>query len=311
MRQLFALSCFCFSLFCWSSEGLAQCPGSYDSVVICEVSGDAAQSDGCNDALVEICGTPGTAIGCMVLSNSEWAVVLPAATIIPADGVYLIACSSDPTSGCGVGVAFGANGLEANGSGDYNVGFAAAEIDFDVCDPANATYYDPAATGFALDNSNAGDGDAVVLFQPDGTVHDAIAWGAPGAIGLTDNCAIQMGTYTLGDNDANGIINDNLSAAIGGRCDGTNSSGVPFMPDGDCMASNIIYTMPIITDAVYTRAPGSTFIGCNSSYIRLNPASSHGGRQGNPSHADGSYIDQPLDANGNPTAVGMATMEDF
>jgi len=287
------------------------CNGAYASVVICEVSGDAAQSDGCNDAIVEVCGASGTAIGCMVISNSEWAVVLPSSAVIPADGVFLIACSSDPNASCGVGGTFGANGLVANGEGDFNVGFAAAEIDFDVCDPANANYFDPAATGFTLDNSNVADGDAVVLFQPDGTVHDAIAWGGPGATGNADNCALHNGSYTLGDNDNNGVINDNLSAASGGRCDGNNATGVPFMPDGDCSASSVCYTMPPLTDAVYTIAPGTTYVGCNSSYIRLDPGTTQGGTHNNPSHADGTYTDQPMDANSNPTAVGIETMESF
>ncbi len=312
-------SCCCLLLcFVLSDSLLAQCPGPgvacngmYSNVVISEVSGDAGQSDGCNDGIVEIAGAPGTDIGCMVVSNSEWAVVLPTGTTIPADGAFLIACASDANSNCGVGINGASNGLIADGTeGDFNPGFI-AEIDFDVCDAANANFYAPAATGFTLDNTGSGDGDQVVLFQPDGTVHDAVAWGAPGAVGNSDNCATQLGPYTLGDNDGNGIINDDLSSLVGGRCDGQNSSGVAWIPPGDCGADLVCYTMPQITDAVYVIPASPTFKGCNSSYIRLDPGTSQGGANGSPSHADGSYTDQPVDGNGNPTGVGTTTMENF
>ncbi len=304
---------YCFSVSYGQCPGNGVvCNGNYANVVISEVSGDAAQTDGSNDAIVELTGPAGTDIGCMVISNSEWAVVLPSGTTIPADGVFLIACSFDPSFMGGVGGSFMANGLEANGFGDFNVGFAAAEIDLDVCDPANSIYYFAAASGFTLDNSNAGDGDAVVLFQPDGTVHDAVTWGSvPGAVGGPDNCALQNGPYTLGDNDNNGVINDNASSIPGGRCDGNNATGVAVMPDGDCNASAVCYTMPQITDPVYTIIPSATYVGCNSSYIRLDNGTSQGGAQGSPSHMDGTYIDQPTDANGNPTGVGTMTMENF
>ncbi|MBK9995206.1 MAG: hypothetical protein IPP01_14800 [Saprospiraceae bacterium] len=53
-----------------------------------EISGDAGQSDGVDDGIVEIAGPPGTNIGCMVVSNSEWAIVIPENTMIPGDGVF-------------------------------------------------------------------------------------------------------------------------------------------------------------------------------------------------------------------------------
>jgi len=308
---LLFLSSFCSGLIAQCPGPGVSCNGSYANVVISEVSGDAAQSDGCNDGIVELAGPPGTDIGCMVVSNSEWAVVLPTGSTIPADGVFLIACSSDPTANCGVGINGNSNGLIADGTeGDFNPGFL-VEIDFDVCDAANSNYYAPAATGFTLDNTGSSDGDQVVLFQPDGTVHDAVAWGGPGAVGNSDNCAVQLGPYTLGDNDGNGTINDNLSSLAGGRCDGNNASGVSWMPPGDCGADMVCYTMPIITDPIYVVPASPTFKGCNSSYIRLDPGTSQGGADGSPSHADGSYTDQPLDANGNPTGVGTTTMENF
>ncbi len=286
------------------------CNGSYNNIVICEVSGDSGQSDGSNDAIVELCGPAGAAIGCMVVSNGEWAVVLPSSAVIPTDGVYLITCSADINRSSGTGIGSAPNGQIAAGNGDYNAGFT-TEIDFDVCDPANANFYDPAASGFTLDNTSATDGDVVVLFQPDGTVHDALAWStSPGAIGNADNCLIQSGPYTLGDNDGNGIVNDNPAAIPMGRCDGSNAIAVPLMPAGDCNADQVCYTLPRITNAVYTILNPNNK-GCNSSYIRLNPGTSQGGQNGAPSHADGKFIDQELDDNGCPISVGNETQESF
>jgi len=177
-------------VFVFGAVGLiAQCPtssnatctmttGQYDHVVIGEVSGDSGQSDGSNDGIVEIVGPPLTVIGCMVVTNSEWAVLIPPGTMIPADGVFLIGCSTTDCSGygCGTGINGNMNGLIANGEGDYNSGLI-GEIDFDVCAAANAQYYWPAASGFTIDNSNANDGDQVMIFRPDGTPHDGIYWG--------------------------------------------------------------------------------------------------------------------------------------
>lgn len=233
---------------------MAQCPtaadatcnmaaGQYNNVVIGEVSGDSGQSDGCNDGIVEIVGPPGTNIGCMVVSNSEWAVLMPPGTVIPASGVYLIGCSADLNGSCGVGGSFGENGLIGNAAvggggnaGDFNTGLLTNILSnpllgFDVCNPANASRYWPAATGFTIDNSDANDGDQVMLFRPDGTPHDGIYWGLPsttqastsascpgpggaitigGASGAADAVVIQIAgqTYTLGDNDQNGTVND-------------------------------------------------------------------------------------------------------
>ncbi|MBK8347192.1 MAG: hypothetical protein IPL08_06030 [Saprospiraceae bacterium] len=79
---------------------MAQCPGAntpdctvgdpYFGVVINEVSGDGGNIDSRNDAIVELAGPVGTNIGCMVITNGEWAVVLPTGTVIPADGVFII-----------------------------------------------------------------------------------------------------------------------------------------------------------------------------------------------------------------------------
>ena len=249
------------------------CPGNYDHVVIQEISGDAGQSDGCNDGFIEIAGPPGTDIGCMVLSNAAWAVVLPTGTTIPTDGIFLIACSEDVNSNCGAGLNGNSNGLAC-----AECDFPSLPIDFDVCATTNATYYDPGPSGFAIDNTSETDGDAVVLFQPDGTVHDAVKWGG-GARGPIDNCALQNGTYTLGDNDGNGIINDNANPASGASCTGNDVTGVPILPIGSCMLET--FTMPQIDDPVYIDL-SPTANGCNSSYIRL--LSSTGASHNNPSH---------------------------
>ncbi len=294
---------------------IAQCPtpantmcgmsaGQYDNVVIGEVSGDAGQSDGCNDAIVEIVGPPGTDIGCMVVSDSEWAVLIPPGSTIPADGVFLIACSTDMSSNCGVGINGGSNGLIAGvdpadptgsqgggGEGDFNAGLL-TEIDLDVCNPANGSFYDPAASGFTLDNSNSTDGEQVMLFLPDGTPHDGIYWGGNGGSGGADHCSVQNGNpYTLGDNDGNGIVNDNAGTVPGGRCDGGNATAVPVLPTDMACGCNTpgspgTFTMPPLTDPVwYNITPQSaTFIGCNSSWVRGGPQT---GSHGNPSHMDG------------------------
>ena len=260
----------------------SQCNSPYDRVVLNEVSGDAGQSDGVDDGIVEIAGPPSTDIGCMVVSNSEWAIVIPEGTVIPSDGVFLIACGMRASSSVGVGIKNGKNGLNCD-----ECDFHCLTIDFDVCDPANAVYCDFAATGFTIDNQHGSDGDQVMLFLPNGTPHDGIYWGEPntltrggnttgGASGDADHCTVQdptKGSYTLGT----GIV-------VMGRGDGTNAdtSAVPVMPNGaGCMARLISYSMPNLTDPIWVKHPSATFVGCNSSYLRIsNSVGSHG----NPSH---------------------------
>ncbi len=309
----------------------AQCPtaadmscnmaaGQYDNVVIGEVSGDAGQSDGCNDGIVEIVGPPGTNIGCMVVTNSEWAVLIPPNTAIPMDGVFLIACSSDPASNCGVGINGSSNGLIADGTeGDFNSGLL-GEIDLDVCNTANSIYYDPAATGFTIDNSGNSDGDQVMLFRPNGTPHDGIYWGTAntttsgastigGASGNADHVTIQISgqSYTLGDNDANGTVNDNPIAVVGGRGDGTNATAVPVLPTHiDCPCNTPTspgtFTIPSLDDASniwFEMQPN--FKGCNSSFAR--PGTS-GGADRNPTHMDGLVTSTDTNPNGSPSNNG-------
>ncbi|MBX7164231.1 MAG: HYR domain-containing protein, partial [Saprospiraceae bacterium] len=261
---------------------LAQCPSPYDHVVLNEVSGDAGQSDGVDDAIVEIGGPAGTDIGCMVISNSEWAIVIPEGTTMPADGTYLIACASRTSSDRGVGIKGVNNGLACD-----ECDFPGLPIDFDVCDPINIVYCDFSATGFTLDNQHSADGDQVMLFRPNGTPHDAIYWGESnsltrggattgGASGDADHVTVQdptKGSYLLGS----GVVP--MGRGDGGIAD---TSAVPVMPNGaGCMASQIAYSMPNLTDPIWVKHPSATFTGCNSSYLRIANSS---GTHGNPSH---------------------------
>ena len=282
----------------------SQCPGAntpdctsgdpYFGVVINEFGGDGGNIDSRNDAIVELAGPAGTNIGGMVVSNGEWAVVIPAGTLIPADGVFLIACGSsmedsayEPVSGLTCSVC----------------DFEGMPIDFDVCLPANAAFVSASITtyGFTMDNGYCGvsnDGDQLILFQPDGTVQDAVYYGdadtTPGGLmtigGSSGNCgspndhiSVQDGmSYTLGDNDNNGVINDYTGTHIGRRGDGGNAIGVNIMPTGNGSAvvfgatvaggtnnaHQVCYTMPGLNDTRWIKA-GRPPVGCNSTYVRL------------------------------------------
>ena len=206
--------------FCLASLFLSfQLQAQYNHVVINEISGDGGNIEARNDAIVELAGPPGTDIGCMVITNTEWAVVLPAGTTIPADGVFLIACAIGNNGG---GSVYTGN---QSGLSCTVCDFPSLPIDFDVCDPANINYISSSLFvnyGFTLDNGYCGanrDGDQVILFQPDGTLHDAVYWGqadmtnsnnggltnggASGNCGAAyDHVSAQIGqNYTLGDNE--------------------------------------------------------------------------------------------------------------
>ena len=287
----------------------------YQHVVINEISGDGGNIEARNDAIVELAGPPGTDIGCMVITNTEWAVVLPANTTIPADGVFLIGCEIGNNGGSGV-YSGSQTGLSCS-----VCDFPGLVADFDVCNPANANYISTSlftTYGFTLDNGYCGkntDGDQVILFQPDGTPHDAIYWGGPdntnanggsttigGASGTcgsnTDHVAVQLGqAYLLGDNDDNGIVNDYTGTHIGFKADGNNATGVnkmpsgnddlgnPFVlgqsvnsPPGDCSADAQKYWVPPLSDPIWVDA-GLALVGCNSTHIRLNDSSPIGNSQ--------------------------------
>lgn len=284
----------------------------YTNVVINEISGDGSNIEAGNDAIVELAGPPGTNIGCMVITNTEWAVVLPANTLIPPNGIFLIGCEerNNVSNGFYTGIQTGLSCSVCD--------FPGLVVDFDVCNITNAAYVSSSlysTYGFTLDNQSCNgnkDGDQVILFQPDGTPHDAIYWGAPdntnangGSItlgGASGNCglsadhvSVQIGqTYTLGDNDDNGIINDYTATHQGFKSSGGNAIAVNLMPDGnddfgnpelsgiivatppgDCNASNQIYKVPALTDPIWVNA-GLSLVSCNSTFIRINDISPAG-----------------------------------
>jgi len=231
---------------------------TYAQIRFSEVSGDSGNNDGTNDGIVELINTGGSDFdaGCYVISNSEWVVVLPPGTTIPAGEVFLIACSEGQNTGANP------NPVEGSGLTCATCDFPNMPIDFDVCDPANADYVDWAATGFTIDNQADDDGDQLVLFQPDGTPVQGLQWGG-GATNIgTDNTAVQSGTYTLGT--GTGLTSAQLPVSL--------QSG------GDCFQMGVNYIMPIITDNLYedlTNTPNtggkalnnSVLQGCNSSFI--------------------------------------------
>ncbi len=247
-------------------------------VVLNELSGDAGQTDGSNDGIVELAGPSGTDIGCWVVSNGEWAFTFPAGTTIPASGLVLIYCAEDAVNFIGgVGILGASNGLACDECDfpnlDQNPDFVSNGgdvLDFNVCDAANAAYYDPAATGFTLDNSSSTDGDNVVLFSDDiinfggndyYEIQDAVYW-AGGPSGAADNVASSNGDgmgYTLG---TSGI-----------RGDGGSGSGVPAVPNSTACGFTASHYMPdYIGDTNYTSDVwtniGDNQKGCNSSYVR-------------------------------------------
>lgn len=295
----------------------AQCPGAntpdcttgnpYHGVVINEISADGGNIEARNDAIVELAGLPGTNIGCMVITNGEWAVVLPSATVIPADGVFIIGCgaTSLPAANANDDSAY----EPVSGLNCSVCDFEGMPLDFDVCDAANSNFVSPSigTYGFTLDNGYCGtnnDGDQVILFQPDGTPHDAVYWGLPGATpsgintfggsngacgGGADHISVQDGAaYTLGDNDENGIINDYVGTHVGRKADGGDATAVNFMPAGDCNANTVCYTMPGLDQPIWIGLQEAP-TGCNSSFVRLlNTDGSHGVGVSaqNPSHHD-------------------------
>ncbi len=300
--------CILFLLLCLPDKIL----GQYDNVVINETSGDGGNVEAGNDAIVELAGPPGTDIGCMVITNTEWAVVLPRGTTIPADGVFSIGCAvrNNMSTGFYTGIHTGLSCGVCD--------FPGLVLDFDVCSNANANYVSTSVYstyGFTLDNQYCGgnrDGDQVILFRPDGMPHDALYWGAPeatdanggattsgGAAGTcgssSDHVSVQIGqAYTLGDNDENGIINDYTGTHIGYKANGGNAVGVNRMPSGnddigspelfgsilaippgDCHADNKSYTVPPLTDPIWVNV-GLTLVSCNSTHIRINDTSPTG-----------------------------------
>ncbi|MBK8443504.1 MAG: DUF11 domain-containing protein [Sphingobacteriales bacterium] len=236
-------------------------------VFINETSGDTGNNDSENDGIVELVSAPNTNIGCYVVTNGEWVIVLPPDAETSADGTYLIACSQavSPNPNPGSGLAYA--------DGDF---MPTLPIDFDICDPANAAYVDWAATGFTIDNSGAADGDQIVLFDGSGSLQDAVQWGGGACLLTADNTTVSTcggnTSYTLGSPTWNGQGNRGLLPAA-------------LQPGGVCYQSGVSFTMPPISGSLYCDLTNSTntggniqdsdvLTGCNSSFQRTTlPAS--------------------------------------
>jgi len=302
----------------------------YQNIVLNELSGDGGNIEAGNDAIVELAGPPGTNIGCMVITNTEWAIVLPAGTMIPADGVFSIGCEERDNNSTGF-----YTGLSTGISCDV-CDFPGLVLDFDVCNSQNAAYVSASVYstyGFTLDNQPQNgntDGDQVLLFRPDGTPHDAVYWGASdftnanggnttvggasGNVGApSDHVSVQINhPYVLGDNDENGIVNDYTGSHIGYRANGNNAVGVYLMPSGnddlgnpelfgnqlivppgDCNADQTQYTVPALSNPVWVDV-GLNLTSCNSTHIRLNDTSPIGNSVQEPrSSTTSSHKDDP------------------
>jgi Ig-like domain CHU_C associated/Dockerin type I domain len=234
---------------------------SHAQVRLNEVSGDTGNNDSTNDGIVELAGAAGTDIGCYVISNSEWTVVLPPNTKIPANGVFLIACSE------GKNIGSNPNPVVGSGLTCALCDFPNMPINFDVCNPTNAAYIDWAASGFTIDNAAGTDGDQIVLFSPAGKVLDAVQWGEGSTNIPTDNTTLAASrgnqNYTIGDPTWNGEGNAALPPNA-------------LKSGGTCYQSGIKYTLPAISSGKYTDLTNLPFIksinaevqkGCNSSFM--------------------------------------------
>ncbi|MFM2388082.1 MAG: hypothetical protein RL660_2839, partial [Bacteroidota bacterium] len=251
--------------------GLLVCLASHTNaqVFLNELSGDATNNDSENDGIVELAAAPGTNIGCYVITNGEWVVVLPPNTVMPSDGVFSIACgqavSPNPSPGSGI----------ARTAGDF---MPSLPIDFDVCDPINQYYVDWSATGFTIDNSNVNDGDQVVLFMPNGTVADAVQWGGGSTSSGDNNVVSTLATpYPITFPGTSNLINPLSSATQGVR-------PLALRSGGACFDTTISYIMPTIASgqycnvtnlsALHPNQDGDVLTACNSSFQRTSlPAS--------------------------------------
>ncbi len=244
-------------------------------VLLSELSPDSGQGDSNNDGIVEIknFGATTADIGCMVLSNSEWIVVIPDGTTLAAGDVFLIACGDSNNDG-------GAH----NASLSPNHGIACDDCDFpglntidlDVCESNNNDYFTTSTGGMTLDNQNNADGDQVVLFGTDGSILDAVYWGTNGgASGSPDNVSVSsdlshtLGTpYTKGNGGTNSsqilpneVANCNGATATStnGGADATFTFIMPTKSSGEYVDLN-----PVAYNADSDQARK----GCNSSYVR-------------------------------------------
>ncbi|MGB1216740.1 MAG: hypothetical protein ACPG5P_02630, partial [Saprospiraceae bacterium] len=299
-------------------DGMANINDNWEFVVLNEVMVDAGQSDSRNDAAIELAGVPGTDVGGFVVTNGEWAIILPTGATIQANGTYLIACSQNTP---------GTFNTSVSGLTCADCDFPGLPIDLDVCDAANAAFISSSVAGYGVtfDNgacSTNADGDQVMLFRPDGTPHDGVYWGSAALIGgnsaissvggasgscgsPSDHISVQQSGsyYTLGDNDENGIVNDVIQSHIGRKANGGDATAVNEMPlgnydpDGNSLtnAVEVCFTMPPLdhVSGIWTSL-GGTMTSCNSSYMRImgsNGSHGVGSYAQNPSHMDDPDLD--------------------
>ncbi len=244
-------------------------------VFLNEISPDSGQSDRNNDAIVEIknFGAATIDIGCMVLSNSEWIVVIPDGTTLAAGEVYLIACADSNNDSGNHNAGINANHGLACDECDFPV---LNSIDLDVCEANNNDYFSTSTGGLTLDNQSATDGDQVVLFDTDGSILDAVYWGTDGgSSGSPDNASISnniahtLGSpYTRGSGaiEPNQVLPNQVAACNAASATSTNAG----------VDATFTFTMPGDGSAEYTDITSVAFSGdgkasrkgCNTSYVR-------------------------------------------
>ena len=251
------------TLICSIFFGLAD--SLHAQLLLNELASDSGNNDSENDAFVELinAGTSDIDVGCNVISNSEWIVVLPPGTIITAGDVFLIACSE--------GQNIGSNPNPSPGSGltCTNCDFPNLPIGFDVCDPANAAFVDFAVTGFSLDNARPDDGDQVVLFNGIGALLDAVVWGCGSAFLTSDNTTLADPTCTTTAGRGGGDMNYTLGSATWNGMGDEAQLPPALQIGGACYDASVTYTMPSISSGNYAIV-NPVQNSCNSSIIRVD-----------------------------------------
>lgn len=245
-------------------------------VLLNEVSPDSGQSDRNNDAIVELrnFGTTTAEIGCMVVSNSEWIVVIPDGTTLAAGDLFLIACADSNNDGGNHNAGIAPNhGLACNECDFPGLN----SIDLDVCESDNNDHFTTSTGGLTLDNQSSADGDQVVLFDTDGSILDAVYWGTDGgASGSPDNVSVSSDNpYTLGTPYTKGNGGTNFTQILPNEVANCNASTATSTNGGT--DATFTFTMPPESSSEYTNlntvaynADGNAARkGCNSSYVRI------------------------------------------
>jgi len=198
-------------------------------VFINEIQADAGQSEGQNEAFIELkTGGSSVDLNCWVLTNGKWAIRFPS-VIISANSHFVIGCGEDASSS-GAGTSASEPGGPTSGLTCDICDFPGLPLGFDVCDPINGTFYDPSSNGFSIDAFS----DQIVLFDDDGNIVDAVKINAGDP---------QTNNYVLGSN-------------IG-------ADDVPFVPNPDC--GNVVFEMPALSSNEYQAFSGSGTDQCNRS----------------------------------------------